>query len=255
MLKDIKNSGYSQHGASRSKVSLVSWHVDSKSPAEDISENLDILRQRSRDLYAGGGPLGRGAVDRIVLNSVGNGLRLNVRIDPELLGMTEEDSRKWAGKIEAMFDNWASDKSASYDGALNFYEMQSLALKSVLLDGDCFVLIRSDYEGINLQLIEGERVQTPTGPERVSGVMVDEGIELDSEGRPFAVYIANRNPESEIINQPALKYSRVLVKGEFSSERQVLHLMNPERINQRRGVPFLSPVIEMLKQLSRQLRM
>ena len=247
----VRNSGYSNHGASRSKVSLVNWYADSKSPHEDISENLDILRRRSRDLYSGGGPLGRGAIDRIVLNAVGNGLRLNVRIDPELLGMTESESRKWASQVEAIFDNWASSKQASYDRALNFYEMQNVALKSVLLDGDCFVLLRSDYDGLKLQLIEGERVQTPYGPERVSGVMIDEGIELDEDGKPVAIYVANRNPESEIINQPALKYTRIPYYGEFSLEPQIIHLMNPERINQRRGVPLLSPVIELLKQLSR----
>ena len=251
MNRNVRNSGYSQHGASFNKIGLLNWHADSKSAHEDISENLEVLRKRSRDLYSGGGPLGRGALDRIVLNAVGNGLRLNVRIDPELLGMMEAESREFASVIEAQFDNWAASKKSSYDGALNFYEMQALALKSVLLDGDCFVILRSEYDGLTLQLIEGERVQTPAGPERVSGVMIDEGIELDSDGRPFAVYIANRNPESEIINQPALKYSRVLIRGDYSLERQVLHLMNPERINQRRGVPLLSPVIELLRQLSR----
>ena len=247
----VRNSGYSQHGASRSKIGLLNWYADSKSAHEDISENLEILRKRSRDLYSGGGPLGRGALDRIVLNAVGNGLRLNVRIDPELLSMSEEDSRKWSSKIEALFDNWGSSKSVSYDNSLNFYELQELALRSVLLDGDCFVIMRSNYDGLKLQLIEGERVQTPYGPERVSGAMIDEGIEIDSEGRPVAIYIANRNPSSEIINQPALSYSRVEYYGKYSSMRQILHLMNPERINQRRGVPLLSPVIELLRQLSR----
>lgn len=247
----VRNSGYSQHGASRNKISMVNWYADSKSPHEDISENLDILRRRSRDLYSGGGPLGRGAIDRIVLNAVGNGLRLNVRIDPELLGMTEESARKWASKVEALFDDWAVSKQASYDNTLNFYEMQNLALKCVLLDGDCFVLMRQDYDSLKLQLIEGERVQVPYGPERKTGVMIDEGIELDELGRPVAIYVANRNPESEIINQPALKYSRIPYYGEYSLEPQIIHLMNPERINQRRGVPLLSPVIELLKQLSR----
>ena len=95
----ITNSGYSHHGASRGKPSLMRWISTSKSPHEDISENVELLRERSRDLYAGGGPLGRGAIDRIVLNALGSGLRLNVRIDPERLGMSESESRKWAANV------------------------------------------------------------------------------------------------------------------------------------------------------------
>ena len=246
-----KNSGYSHHGASRLKSSLISWNASSKSAHEDISENLNLLRERSRDLYSGGGPLGRGAIDRIVLNSIGSGLKLNVRVNPELLNMTEDECSKWSSNIENVFDAWASRKGCSIDGELNFYELQVLAFKSVLLDGDCFVIFGADNVFARLQvgLVEGERVQTPLI--KPSGVMIDEGVELDELGRPVAYYIANRNPESEIVNQPQLEYMRCPIYDKLTHERNILHLMNPERIGQRRGVPFLAPVIETLKQLSR----
>ncbi|MBR0317508.1 MAG: phage portal protein [Synergistaceae bacterium] len=83
----ITNSGYDHYGANRIKPSVSGWNSLSKSPAEDISENLELLRERSRDLYSGGGPLGRGAIDRVVLNAVGPGLTLNCRIPAEFLGM------------------------------------------------------------------------------------------------------------------------------------------------------------------------
>ena len=108
----ISNSGYSHHGASRTKPSVSAWYAISKSPAEDISENLELLRERSRDLYSGGGPLGRGAIDRIVLNSVGSGLRLNCRIDRELLGMSEEQAAEWENITEREFDFWAESKES-----------------------------------------------------------------------------------------------------------------------------------------------
>lgn len=252
----IYNSGYSHHGASRSKSSLISWNATSKSPHEDISENLNLLRERSRDLYSGGGPLGRGAIDRICLNSIGSGLKLNVRVNHELLNMSESDCAKWSSNIENVFDSWASSKNCSIDGELNFYELQVLAFKSVLLDGDCFVIFGADNEHykniftrLQVGLIESERVQNPFI--KPSGVMIDEGVELDNLGRPVAYYIANRNPEAEISNQPQLEFMRAPIYDSISHERNILHLMNPERIGQRRGVPFLAPVIETLKQLSR----
>lgn len=251
---NIRNSGYSHHGASRTKSALLSWLSSSKSPHEDISENLSLLRERSRDLYAGGGPLGRGAIDRLALNTAGSGLKLNVRIDPELLGMTDEDARSWSAKVESEFDYWASSKECDISRRLNFYELQVLALKSMLLDGDCLVVMsdRKPLRGIyhlTLRLIESECMADPVPIP--PGVMVDEGVELDETGSPVAYWIASRNPNQELPRQKPVTWGRVAIYGEESGRRNVLHLMNPERIGQNRGVPFLAPVIEQLKQLGR----
>ncbi len=248
----IRNSGYSHHGASRGKTSLLQWVSASKSPHEDISENLPLLRERSRDLYAGGGPLGRGAIDRLTLNAIGSGLKLNVRIDPELLNMAEDEARKWASRAEAEFDYWASLKDCDFCRQLNFYELQVSAFRALLLDGECLAMLRYgwDYGHVyttQVMLIESDRLATP--PVKPSGAMIDEGVELDSYGRPCAYWIANRHPDSEMTNQPRLQYSRVPLYT--SNHRNIIHLINPERISQHRGVPYLAPVIEQLKQLGR----
>lgn len=246
-------SGYSHHGASRSKPSLLGWVSSSKSPHEDISRNLALLRERSRDLYAGGGPLGRGAIDRVALNAIGSGLKLNVRVDGELLGFDDDFCRNWCSKVESEFDIWASSKSASFTHEFNFYELQVLAFKSILLDGECIAIITDNRNssGYNLcvNLIEAERLTTP--PQLIGRNLIDEGVELNQDGQPIALYIANRNPESELLNLPVVEYKRVPLIGSMSGRRNVIHMFNPERINQHRGVPFLSPVIEVLKQLGR----
>ena len=139
--KKIQASGYSLHGASRVHPSTAGWVSTSKSPAEDISENLELLRARSRDLYSGGGPLGRGAIDRLTLNAVGPGLKLSARIPGELLGLNEDETKNLNDKIEAEFDYWAENQLCDYYRQMNFYELQNLAFKSVLLNGDCLILM------------------------------------------------------------------------------------------------------------------
>ena len=114
------NSGYSHYGASRTKPSVSGWFSISKSPAEDITDNLELLRERSRDLYAGGGPLGRGAIDRIVLNSVGPGLTLNCRIGAESLGLTEEQAAEWEENTEREFCFWAESKNCDITISTSF---------------------------------------------------------------------------------------------------------------------------------------
>lgn len=237
----ITNSGYSEHGASRRKTSLIKWHSSSKSPHEDISENLELLRERSRDLYMGGGPLGKGAIDRITLNALGRGLKLNVRIDPAMLLMSEQQAAQWASYTESLFDFWASSKNAHSGHELSFYELQVLALRSILLDGEVLVLLEHNPD-LSIRLIEAERIMTPANR---NSWLIDEGVELNSQGDVVAYHIANRNPNAELYGQPRLEWVRL------PASKDVLHIFQRERIGQHRGVPFLAPVIVQLKQLSR----
>ena len=250
----VKNSGYSQHGASRNNPITAGWQVSSKSAAEDISENIELLRKRSRDLYAGGGPLGRGAIERILLNSIGPGLNLNCRIDAEYLGLSEEQAAEWEAKCEREFYYWAESKECDYSRQFNFFELQNLAFKSMLINGDALVLlpirrIKGYIYDLKIALIEGDRLQLPVP--RPSNKVIDGGVELDERGAPIAYYIANRHPEAELSWQKRLEYVRVPAFGINSGRRNILHLMPVERIGQHRGLPFLSPVIEVLKQLGR----
>ena len=250
----VKNSGYSHYGASRLKPTVTGWHSSSKSPHEDISDNLELLRERSRDLYAGGGPLGRGAIDRVVLNSVGPGLTLNCRIPAELLDLSEEEAEAWEHNTENEFAFWAESKDCDITRGLNFYELQNLAFKSVLLNGDALVMLpmkrtKNFPYDLRVSLIEGDRLRTP--PIKSFGALIDEGVEFDSDGKPVAYHITNRHPYSEITSQPPLEYIRVPAFGSATGRRNVLHLLPRERIGQHRGVPFLAPVIETLKQLGR----
>lgn len=250
----ITNSGYDHYGANRTKPSVSGWNSLSKSPAEDISENLELLRERSRDLYSGGGPLGRGAIDRVVLNAVGPGLTLNCRIPAEFLGMSDEEAEEWEHNTEREFSFWAENKECDITRTMTFYEMQNLAFKSVLLNGDALVMlpmrrIKNFPYDLRVSLIEGDRLQNP--PFRNYNEMIDGGVEFDIDGKPVAYHIANRHPYSEIIGQPTLKYTRIPAFGSLTGRRNILHLLPMERIGQHRGVPFLAPVIETLKQLGR----
>lgn len=48
-----------------------------------------------------------------------------------------------------------------------------------------------------------------------------------------------------------MEWVRVPAYSAASGRRNVIHIMSRERIDQRRGVPFLATVIEALKQLGR----
>ncbi len=247
-------SGYDHYGASRTKPSVAGWHSLSKSPVEDIGDNLELLRERSRDLYAGGGPLGRGAIDRILMNSIGSGLALNCRIDAKLLGMSEKEAQEWESTTEREFSLWAESKDCDLARGLNFFELQSLAMRSTLINGDALIMLPLrktlgfPYD-LRIQLIEGDRLRDPFF--KPAGAMIDNGVEFDLDGKAIAYHIANRHPDSELPYQPTLEFIRVPAFGKKTGRRNVIHLCPLERIGQHRGLPFLAPVIETLKQLGR----
>ena len=74
-------------------------------------------------------------------------------------------------------------------------------------------------------------------------------METDSTGEVVAYNFSKHHPLS--YSGTDMEWVRVPAYGEKTGRRNVIHIMARERIDQRRGVPFLAPVIEALKQLGR----
>jgi lambda family phage portal protein len=248
----VVNTGYSYHGASRTKKSLAGWVFGGGSPDEDILDNLDTLRQRSRDLYMGGATLATGALKTARTNVIGTGLRLHPMIDAEFLGLSEDDENELKRTIEREFALWAESVDCDATRRDNFYELQQLAFLSQLMSGDCFALLpmfRRPYSvyDLRIRLIEADRCCNPSKVDKSKDIKG--GVEVDKNGEVVAYYFVNRHPLSQSGGKP--EWARVEAFGKSTGRRNVLHLMESERPEQRRGVPILAPVIEALKQLGR----
>ncbi|AVK86004.1 phage portal protein [Lysinibacillus sp. B2A1] len=245
---EIKNTGYSNSGASKRKKSMLGWIFKGGSTKEDIDDNLDTLRERSRDLFMNT-PLATGSLKTMRTNIVGAGLRLNAQIDYEFLSMSEEEADEWETKVEREFSLWADSLMCDATHMHNFYELQQLAFLSFLMSGEVFTLLpyrrhkQSPY-GLRVQLIEADRISSPTGNKSVIN-----GVELGSFGEVTAYHIAKHHPLAKTSVKKG--WARVEKFGAKTGRQNILHLMESERPEQRRGVPILSPVIESLKQLDR----
>lgn len=245
----MSGSGYAGAGASTSKRNFLGWKPYSRTADQDITVNLPTLRNRSRALYVGGG-LPRGAINKLVTNVVGSGLMLNSQIDYNYLGISRDEASKIERMIEREFKLWANDKySCDMGNSVNFYEMQALAFLSMLMSGDCFVLLpqllrKGNSYRLKLQLIESDRVTNPINPDINKDIL--EGIESDTYGAPIAYHIKQRNSPTDY----ETKFARVEAYTK-NGRANVLHLMTRERPEQRRGIPLISGVIEQVKQLTR----
>lgn len=249
---NILNSGYSNYGASTTKKSMIGWSYGGGSAREDIQDNLSVLRQRSRDLYMGV-PLATGAIKTMRTNVVGRGIRLKSVIDREFLKLSEEEARAIESKIEREFSLWADSTSCDIERLDNFYELQQLAFMNWLISGDVIVTlpttkrINMPYD-LRINLIEADRLSNPNNLGNLDNKIVG-GVEMNDTGEVVAYHISKHHPLSR--NNNKITWTRIEAYGNKTGRKNVLHIMNRERIGQRRGIPFLAPVIESLKQLGR----
>ena len=211
-------------------------------------------------------PIATAALKRQRTNVVGNGLRLKSTINRELLGMTPEAAEAWQKRTEAEFALWAERRdSCDATGINDFYGLQQLAMLAWPMSGDCFCLFRR-YESTKMQpyslrlhLIEADRVRTPTADggittlsttgQAANGNAIYDGVEVDGNGRIVAYHIANTYPFQDTL--VPTKFARVEAYGKETGLPNILHIMDSERCEQYRGVPYLAQVMEPLLQMRR----
>lgn len=261
--QSVTNSGYSHGGASRRKTWAKKYHSDSGSAKEDIEENRKLLRERSRDL-AMNAPLAAAAVNSTRTNCIGSGLIPKPKIDYKFLGISQEEANEIQRLIKREFSIWAESTLCDNNDQNNFYELQQIVFNDWLRNGEGFVLIKygkkvpyMPYQ-LRLKLVEADRVCTEGSidgeydgfdKEESNGNTVVNGVEIDKEGKVIAYHIATRFPGSYGVG--SLKWKRVEKRGRKTGNLNILHIFNGERTDQYRGVPFLAPVIQAIKQLTR----
>lgn len=218
-------------------------------------------------------PIATAALKRQRTNIVGAGLRLKPTIDRETLGLTQEQADAWERKVLAEFNLWANRKQAcDATGVNNFYGMQQLVALAWPMSGDVFALIKREDPtplepySLRLHILEADRVRTPncgnvqgivnnplltdvTTAKLEDGNTIYDGVEVNETGKVVAYHIANTYPY-EYGAEPT-KFVRVAAYGEATGLPNILHIMDTERPEQYRGVPYLAQAIEPLLQMRR----
>lgn len=257
------NSGYSHGGAARRKSWAKKYHSSSLSPESDIEENRKLLRERSRDLSMNS-PIGAAAVASTRTNCIGPGLVPKPKVDYEFLGITKEEAKEFEKQVKKEFALWAESTLCDNNDQNNFYELQQIVFSDWLKNGEGFALVKygevlpdMPYR-LRIKLVEADRVCTPGSLDgsydgfntrKKNGNIIMNGIETDKGGKVAAYYVCSQFPGE--YNQGEYKWQRIEKRGKNTGNPNILHIFNAERAGQYRGVPFLAPVIQAIKQLTR----
>ena len=254
---------YGNHGASQTLNSMIGWVVNGGAAEDDIDEYGSTLRQRSRDLFDGGG-LARSGPTTLTTSVVGWGIQPKPKIDGDFLGMSEELREETERNILREFKLWAENTFCDAERRKNFYELQQLAFLSMLVSGDVFALFgmkpnnRTPYQ-TTIRLLEADRISTPdsSGDSEIKnldgGGRIIDGVEIDKEGAVVKYHVASHHPLAGSITEQ-ITWQPIDAYGRDTGAPNILHIMVAERPEQRRGVPFVAAEIELLKQFDRYLK-
>jgi hypothetical protein len=200
------------------------------------------LREKSLALYYSN-PFARGIINRLIINSVGSGLKPESTPNNVILGLDEETIHKWTEKAESLFQCYSRSTLGDYLGEETLDELQLKLELNALLCGDVLVIERINHLGLpNYEFIDGRFVNSPMFmDESEDESKIVHGVKLDKSGKTVSFFVQQRLGDHKEIQA----YSS-------SGRRQAwLAYGTKRRIGEVRGYPLLMSALQALKQLDK----
>ena len=227
-------------GAGRGRR-MASWQAPSTGPNEAINGGLQTLRDRSSDA-ARNDWTGESVLQKWATTLIG------IAITPRFRRVKDNNRR-----VE-INDLWADFvKQADADCVLDLYGMQTLAVRSWLERGEMFARrrYRSRSDGLRVpmqvQLLESDMVPN-FNADTFQGLpttnTIKSGIEIDRKGRRVAYWVYKDHPGDKPTGIGSSPAASLLVRV---PAEDMLHMFEPKRIGQRRGVPTMAPILAKLR--------
>lgn len=205
------------------------WNAPGSGPTDAAVGNATNLRNRSRSQYRND-PYAKAGINKLVSNIVGTGIKPRSTAEDKAFQKTVH--RWWKG--------WAPQSDP--EGLLSVYGQQMQAVNTWLQGGEAFVRARPRRESdgltvpLQLQIMEPEMC-----PIHWNGYwgrnVIRHGIEFDLLGRRTAYWFYKAHPgDSSWLRVDSQQLTRVPAS-------EVIHLFDPVRPGQIRGVPHMAQVL------------
>lgn len=204
------------------------------------------LRARSAQLF-NENLYARGLIRRLVTNEINTGLTPEAAPDEQVIGVAEDSLNDWTETVETRFGIWGkTPELCDWKHTSTFGAIQRAARAEALISGDVLVVLRQSQRTKlpMVQLVSGNKVQTPLGDQvnLRKGHVIRHGVEFDATGRVAAHWVKQDDGSSK----------RIPAYGEKSGRRiSWLVFGTDKRLDDVRGQPLLSLVLQSLKEIDR----
>jgi lambda family phage portal protein len=238
-----------------SHAAMRRWGVLPRDASADTLPHLKLLRAQSRDLVRNNGLAGS-AIETNTTRVVGTGLAYSAQPHLPTLGWSPAQAEAWRVEVQAEFSLWADSTACDIANRLTFYDLQDLALRTMLESGDGFTLLPDADASttwqpyrLRVQLLEADRIGNPAnaadraGPDGHLG-----GLRFSAAGLLQSAYVYGQHPGMSSGSGDRFAGQWVDFVGP-SGRRRLLQLVRLRRPEQPRGVPYLAPVMSLFKQL------
>lgn len=215
---------------------------------------------RSRDA-AMNLPPAAAAIERNVDFTIGTGLMAIPDLDGEKLNLSQDEVALLTRRIMRDYDEYMETTDPDAERGMTGYAQQAVVLRAMLESGDVLGL-RCWPEGqvgrVHMtawKLVEADRVASPIGHkdgERLNsnGPVVVGGVELDEYGAAEAYHVIKKAHGTNSRMRTPGDTERFPAWGEKSKLPSAVLVYDKRRPEQARGVPFLAPVLELIKTFS-----
>ncbi len=240
----------SYKGASLSAKELLSWRPLRHSADMELDGELSTLVARSRDLIRNNG-IASGAIQTLVDNVVGNGLKLVSIPDHRMSGLDIDYLEEWARKVESLWRIWSESVYCDAARKLNFNSQTALIFRSVIENGEALALVLWRENSANpfatcFQLLEPDRLSNPDFKQ--NSEFLRDGIEINQYGEAENYWISKYYPNDYYYGQGANTWQKIAAQTPFG-RKLILHVHHPERIGQNRGKPLFTSIMPLFKML------
>lgn len=200
-------------------------------------------------------PQAQTVLNKFVTWVIGKGLKLQCEPVKEVIG-SKDSFKDFSNTVESRFQVYANSKMAHYSGLLTLNQLEAEAYKNSIIGGDILVILRYIDDCVKVQLVDGVHLMSPLqGTEwfpviTEAGNRVINGVEINDKGEHIAYYV--RKPFDSLNPLNTLATERVLAKGKKSGLTTAFLVYGSKfRLDNHRGIPLLTAVLEKLKTMER----
>ena len=218
---------------------LAGWNPPSSGPNRAI-DGLQTIRNRARDSSRNDWT-GVSATEKWTTNLIGIG------IVPRFKRITSKARKQ---QIIDLYSDFV--KQCDADSVLNLYGLQTLTVRAWLDGGEAFIRRRARFidEGLavplQIQVLEADMVpllDATSFPDLPAGNEIKSGIEFNRRGRRVAYWVFKEHPG----DKHGASIERSMMVRVAASE--MIHVFEPLRPGQLRGVSLLAPMLTRLRNI------